>query len=90
MHHQTIQTLATEMFKIDKEFLQVSSLVFFHKYNENNVYCLLSQPDLHIPRINTTLKDIESVQYFGPVIWNNIPIEIKAIKNFDKFKTKIR
>ena len=90
MHHQTIQTLATEMFKIDKEFLQFSSLVFFHKYNENNVYCLLSQPDLHIPRINTTLKDIESVQYFGPAIWNNIPIEIKTIKNFDKFKTKIR
>ena len=90
MHHQNIQTLATKMFKIHNEFLQFSFLVFFHNYNENNVHCLLSQPDLHTPRINTTLKDIGSVQYFGPVIWNNISIEIKTIKNFDKFKTKIK
>ena len=48
------------------------------------------QPDFQIPRINTTLKITEPVQYFGPVIWNNIPIEIRSIKNFDTFKTKIR
>ena len=48
------------------------------------------QPDFQIPRINTILKGIEPVRYFGPVIWNNIPIEIRSIKNFDTFKTKIR
>ena len=36
------------------------------------------------------MKGTEPAQYFGPEIWNNIPIEIKSIKNFDKFKTEIR
>ena len=32
----------------------------------------------------------EPVQYFGPVICNDIPIEIISIKNFDTFNTEIR
>ena len=32
----------------------------------------------------------ESVRYFGPVICNNILIEIRIIKNFDTFNTEIR
>ena len=71
------------MFKIHNEFSQVSFLDFFHNYNENNFYRLRSQPDFLIPRINSTLKGIESVQNFGPVMWNNI-------KNFDTIKIEIR
>ena len=36
------------------------------------------------------MKGIESVRYFEPIIWNNTPIEIRSIKNFDTFKTEIR
>ena len=32
----------------------------------------------------------ESTQYFGPVICNNIPIEIRSIKNFYIFNTEIK
>ena len=32
----------------------------------------------------------EPVQYFEPVICNDIPIEIISIKDFDTFNTKIR
>ena len=55
-----------------------------------NFYCLQSQPNFQIPRINTTLEGLESVRYFGPAVWNNIPIEIRCIENFDTFKTEIR
>ena len=72
------------MFKSHQGFSQVSFL------DENNFYSLRSQPDYQIPRINTTLKGAESVRYLGPVIWNNISIEIRSIKNFDTFKTEIR
>ena len=72
------------MFKIYQGFSQISFL------DENNLYSLRSQPDYQIPRINTTLKRAESVRYLGPVIWNNIFIEVKSIKNFDTFKTEIR
>ena len=71
IHHQNIQTFAIEMFKIHNGFSQVLFLDFFHNYYENGFYSLRSQPDFQIPRINTTLKGIESVQYFEPVMWNN-------------------
>ena len=32
----------------------------------------------------------ESARYFVPVICNNIPIDIRSIKNFDTFHTEIR
>ena len=54
-------------------------------------YCsFTSKLDFQILRINTTLKGIEPVRYFGPVIWDNIPIEIKSIKKINTFKTEIR
>ena len=84
IHHQNIQTLEIEMFKIHQGFSQISFL------DENNFYSLRSQPDFQIPRIKTSLKGAESVRYLGPVIWNNIPIEIRSIKNLGKFKTEIR
>ena len=78
------------MFKIHHGFSQVSFLDLLHNYNENNFYSLWSQPDFPIPSINTTLKGTEPIRYFGPVIYNNIPIEIRSIKSFDTFKTEIR
>ena len=78
------------MFKIHHGFWQVFFLDLFHNYNENNFYNSWSQPDFQIPRIYTSLKGTESVRYFGPVIWNNIPIEIRSIKSFNTFQTEIR
>ena len=71
------------MFKTHHGFSQVSFLDLFHNYNYN-FYSLRSQLDF---QINTTLKRTESVRYFGPIIWNNIPIETRSIQNVDLFKT---
>ena len=78
------------MFKIQHGFSQFTFLDLFHNYDENNFYSLSSQPDFQIPRINTILKGTEPVRYFRPVIWNNTPIDIRSIKNFDTFKREIR
>lgn len=48
----------------------------------------MCQFKFQIPRINTILT--ESAQYFGPAIWNNIPIEIRTIKNQKKIKLETR
>ena len=56
IHHQNIQTLEIEIFKIHHGFSQISFL------DENNFYSLQFQPDFQIPRINTTLKGAESVR----------------------------
>ena len=74
------------MSKIHYGFSQVSFLDLLHNY-DYNFYSLRFQPDFQIPRINTTLKGTESVRYFGPVIWNNIPTEIRSIQNVDTLKT---
>ena len=42
IHHQNIQTLEIEMFKIHHGFSQVSFLDLLHKYDENNFYSLRS------------------------------------------------
>ena len=78
------------MFKIHNGFPQVSFLDLFHNYNKNNVYNLRSQPDFQIAnfQINTTLKRIEFVRYFGAVIWNNILIEIRILKILKHLKKK--
>ena len=86
IHHKNIQTLEKEMFKTHHGFSHISFLDLFHNYNYN-FYSLRSQLDFQIPRINTTLKRTESVRYFGPIIWNNIPIETRSIQNVDLFKT---
>ena len=86
IHHKNIQTLVKEMFKTHHGFSQVSFLDLFHDYNYN-FYSLRSQLDFQNPRINTTLKGTESIRYFGPIIWNNIPIETRSIQNVDLFKT---
>ena len=44
------------------------------------------QPALQSLRINTILK--ESVRYFWRVIWNNIPVEIRSIKTYEKLEIR--
>ena len=44
------------------------------------------QPALQTLRINTILK--ESVRYFWRVIWNNIPVEIRSIKIYEKLEIR--
>ena len=86
IHHKNIQTLEKEMFKTHHGFSQVSFLDLFHGYNYD-FYSLRSQLDFQNPRIKTTLKGTEFIRYFGPIIWNNIPIETRSIQNVDLFKT---
>ena len=45
LHHQNIQTLEIERFKIHHRFSRVSFLDLFHNYNENNFYSFRSQPN---------------------------------------------
>ena len=73
--------------KFTMDFSKVSFLDLFHNFNENNFYRLRSQPAFQLPKINTTLKGIESVRYF---VRNSISIEIRSIINFDTFEIKIR
>ena len=57
--------------------------------NHSN-YNLRSQSDFVIPEVKTVYKGSSSPRYFGPIIWNLIPIEIKYSDSFDSFIPKMR
>ena len=61
---------------------------FFAGNNHN--YNLCSRSELTIPSINTVFKGQDSINYFGSVIWNSIPAELREISSFQVFKSEIK
>ena len=62
------------------------NLVLRNNYNYN----LRSRSDLTVPSINTLFKGQNSISYFGSVIWNLIPAELRGINSFQVFKSEIK
>ena len=61
---------------------------FFVRSNSN--YNLHSRSEQTVPSINTVFKSQNSISYFGSVIWNSIPAELRGINFFQVFKTEIK
>ena len=49
---------------------------------------LWSKPELVIPSMNSILKGKNSIRYFGSVIWNSLPVEIREDHSIFSFATK--
>ena len=88
VHHYNIQTLAIELYKV---YNNISQTIFGELFTRNNNgYYLRSKSDFVIPQIRTVLKGSNSIRYFGPIIWNLIPEELKNITSLNIFKKEIR
>ena len=61
---------------------------FFERNNHN--HNLRSRSELIVLSINTVSKGQNSISYFGSVIWNSIPAELREINSFQVFKSKIK
>ena len=61
---------------------------FFVRNNHN--YNLRSRSELTVPSINTVFKGQNSISYFGSVIWNSIPAELRQINSFQVFISEIK
>ena len=86
---QNIQNLAKEMFKALND---LSTPNFSELFQLNvSLYGLRSKEPqkLCIPNINSVRFGKGSIRYFGPVIWNSIPAEIRNADILSSFK-KIR
>ena len=51
---------------------------------------LRSKPELVIPTVNYVPKGKKSLRYFGFVIWNSLPIEIRKDHSIFSFVTKVK
>ena len=88
VHHYNIQTLCVELYKVYNNILQT---VFSDLFIRNHInYNLRSQSDFVIPQIKTVYNGTNSLRYFGPIIWNLIPKEIKYSDSLESFIGKIR
>ena len=69
----------------------ISQTIFWEMFTRNNNgYYMRSESDFVIPQIRTVLKGSNSIRYFGPIIWNLIPEELKNITSLNIFKKEIR
>jgi len=88
VYHYNIQTLCIEMYKV---FSGQSETIFSELFERKHIsYYLRSQPEFVIPQIKTVYKGSNSIRYFGPIIWNLIPKEIKSCETIASFSSKIR
>ena len=74
--HQNIQRLLIEIYK-SLHYISWNGLKELFVGRENTV-SLRSKPELKVPSVNSVLKGKNSLSYFGPVIWNSLPIEIRG------------
>ena len=83
-----IQSLAIEMYKTVNN-LPGGNLSEFFVRNYHN-YNLRSKSELTVPSINTVFKGQNSISYFGSIIWNSIPVELREINPFQVFKSEMK
>ena len=89
IHHKNIQAMLIEMYKV-KNNLGPNLLEDIFTLNTNNRYNFRFFRDFVRPNINTVHYGKDSLKYFGSVMWDFIPLEIKQSANLEDFKNKIR
>ena len=55
-----------------------------HKYN------LRSKSELLLPNVNTVFKGQNPISYFGSVIWNSVPFELRKASSYQIFRSEIK
>ena len=89
IHHQNIQCLLTEIFKMINGLSENTVLENIFTRNSTN-YNLRSQADLQIPDVHSTYNGLNSLRYYGAVMWNSLPITLRNIETLSEFKGKIK
>ena len=87
VRHFNAQSLATEMFKVINNIVAAIIDDLFTAYHSYN---LRSKSKFFVPSVRTVLNGQNSIQDYGPLIWNMIPGHIKDSETLDIFKGKIR
>ena len=88
IHQRHLQFLAIEIYK-SKNKLNPSFM--WKTYKEKNIpYSLRRGISLFIPNANTQKYGINSLNFRGSVLWNNLPITLKECKSLEEFKLQLK
>ena len=88
IHTRNLQTLATEMFKVDKNLSPPIIADLFH-VRQNN-YNLRHDSYFAIPNVKSVYHGTESLSNLGPRIWNLVPDKLKQLVDIHAFKKEIK
>ena len=85
IHQRHLQFLAIETYKSKKK---LNPSFMWKKYKEKNIPYSLRRGNfpLFIPSANTQKYGINSLNFRGSVLWNNLPIKLKECKSLQEFK----
>ena len=89
IHHRNIQTMSIEMFKSKHNF-GPSLLNKIFPINVNFNPNLIHSSEFKRPNVNTVHFGKDSLSYFGSVIWDLIPQNIREIDDLNRFRNAIR
>ena len=88
IHQRQLQFLAIEMY-ISKNKLNPNFM--WKTYKEENIpYSLRMSISFLIPNANTQKYGINSLNFRGSVLWNNLPIKLKECKSLQEFKLLLK
>lgn len=88
IYNQNIQRLIIEM---DKVLNDISGSILKEFFVRKDLRInLRSEPELLAPLVSTELKDKNLIRYFGSVIWNSVPSEIRKDMSLLSVKSRIK
>ena len=88
VHDRNAQNLAIEIYKY---LHKIPSSLFDNIFaNQNCEMKLRTNTELTVPSIRTVFHGENSLRYFGPLLWNIVPTEIKQAHSLIEFKKKVR
>ena len=89
IHHQNLQKLAVEMFKVSSGLSpKILNDVFL--FGEQISYQLRQRPQFQIPWVHSVFSGTESLKFPGRKIWALVPNEMKQLESLWKFRNAIK
>ena len=65
-------------------------MTYLLKKGDLNIRSTRSQNEFYLGRVNTVHYGHDSLRYFGPKIWESIPIHIKLSESLKEFKLNVK
>ena len=87
IHHRNIQSLAIELFKVEKGIANPILCDIFPLRSID--YNLRSQTDFSVSSVNTTHFGLISLRYFASEVWNMVPLELKNLNDVENLNLKL-
>ena len=89
IHHQNLQKLAVEMFKISRGLSpEIVNQLF--QYREQISYELRQRSQFQIPWVHSVFSGTENLKFLGSKIWVLVPNKMKQLVSLGKFRHAIK